>query len=456
MRNDSKPIQMKRGARIMKNGSAAKWICLVLLFFLLGISYGTPIRADLTTGDIKAEAAKMIMAGKKIPEIRIVKMTKSVNKICAVAIDPPYREYPNVLVYISEGENDPWTRVSEGLSLGIQPYDSGLLDLHTQGDGVDFKLTGANSYSFGDPNTRKLIQASEKAGSAVVAYGNFFHTHPGGQAFYSIDKTLYHSIALKLFGSKYEESPSDKCSPYDTPGIIDLDLEFSESRYLLTAKTDNSQVWRVSFSGIKDKKFLINKNIEAEAVNEESLITSQLTQKLHRDAIKNEKLPVSRIIKIDYAFAGNLKEHQALQGYGVLMVAAVSHDANELPLAGAYILVHDLKNPLPRLKDCPVKVTDHLITRVLGGYRTDSYFLIPYSLTRRPTQLLVDWKANRRDFGVIDFPTGDALPFVKNSSYLGLPQQVDKAILSAFLKREFYLDMSTPATDQEKTVIDPK
>jgi hypothetical protein len=54
---------------------------------------------------------------------------------------------------------------------------------------------------------------------------------------------------------------------------------------------------------------------------------------------------------------------------------------------------------------------------------------------------------NRKDFGVIDFPNGDALPFVKAPSIMGLPSEVDKKVLNVFLKREFYLDLAMPAMD---------
>jgi hypothetical protein len=33
---------------------------------------------------------------------------------------------------------------------------------------------------------------------------------------------------------------------------------------------------------------------------------------------------------------------------------------------------------------------------------------------------------SRKDFGVIDFPNGDALPFVKEPLIMGLPSEVDK------------------------------
>lgn len=68
------------------------------------------------------------MVTREVPTAFAVKaVSDEVNGWIAVALDPPYREFPNVVLFRRTGAA--WQRVWEGLSIGIQPYTSPYLDL---------------------------------------------------------------------------------------------------------------------------------------------------------------------------------------------------------------------------------------------------------------------------------------------------------------------------------------
>lgn len=231
-----------------------------LLFILILI---TVISASpkLSNSEINTEIKDMIFQTARNITYKILSISEPVDNITAVAILPPYREFPNVLLF--QYKNNKWSRVFECLSIGIQDNQSDTLDLHTVGEGIDFTIGGKNEYSF-DEETKKLIDKSLSSSEAIlIPYKNFMHMHISGKSPYTIDKTKFYDLANILHNRKYEKYSSKDCMMYDLPKLKSIKLVFDNEKYILDCQTINGQIWKITFDNIdENNKFLVNKEIQ--------------------------------------------------------------------------------------------------------------------------------------------------------------------------------------------------
>jgi len=196
----------------------------------------------------------------------IIEITKPCKDFCVVSLIPPYREFPNIIIFKLDKE-DKWKRIFECLSVGIQDNRSDFLDLHTIGRALD---TGEDNqiYDFNSKKIRDLIKISQTTDGIIIPYQHFFHTHflteKGEKEFYTIDKTQYFDLAREIVGKQYEKYPKNQCTMYDTPKIKDIELSYQGSVYEINAMTDNGQLWKITFKDVDEEyKFLLEKTIEA-------------------------------------------------------------------------------------------------------------------------------------------------------------------------------------------------
>ena len=192
----------------------------------------------------------------------ILKVIEAKN-VCAVFLQPPYREFPNVILF--RLNNGKYQRIIESLSIGIVDAKSDVLDLHTKGYGVDFQTDHIDNYIFESTIVRKTITFGAIHNTPLCIYANFIHMHtiPGVTGFYTIDKTKFLNIASKIYGEKYWARYPANCIMYDLPKIINMNFKFENNKYIIIGETDNKQKWIISFSGFDDQnEFLLNKTIE--------------------------------------------------------------------------------------------------------------------------------------------------------------------------------------------------
>ena len=186
------------------------------------------------------------------------------NNIVAVFINPPYREFLNVIFY--KLINGKGKRIIEGLTIGITDTKSDFLDLHTKGQGIDLTSEPTGNYDFDSNDIQKIIRVLKANNSPIIVYSNFVHTHPlpGIKGLYTIDKTKFLNIAQNIFGKDvWQKYPTTVCTMYDIPKIVTMNFEFAKNTYIVTAETDNNQKWRITFTDAdKSNEFLVNKNIE--------------------------------------------------------------------------------------------------------------------------------------------------------------------------------------------------
>ncbi len=210
-------------------------------------------------GEITDSIDKMVFS--KEYNYEILKVSKIIKDMCVVAISPPYREFPNVLVF--KYKNKHWHRVFEALSIGIQSKPSNKLDLHTIGLGADV-LYDDKPLIFNDPKTRKTIAEMAFEGTVVIPYEIFTHIHVSKRSdeFYTIDKSNFTKYAIQLLGEKYYPRTRRECILFDMPEILDIEFDYKDERFFIQGITNNNQIWTVSFDGVdSDNMFLINKMI---------------------------------------------------------------------------------------------------------------------------------------------------------------------------------------------------
>ncbi len=234
---------------------------LILTFSFSLPSYARPSHQE----SIQADIDKLLINGDY--SYRILTISEAIDNIIDVSLIPPYREFPNIILFKVNPKDGSLKRIYEALCLGIQDEPSKLLDLHTIGYAIDFKINEDAPISLNDKATKTVIETFEINGGAIVLYGKFFHSHSGQKTHdrYLIDKTQYKKFALALLGERYNEYPDQECTMYDTPNLRDVTFLKKDDKYTIVAKTSNKQKWTVTFSGIDaDNRYLTDKVISVE------------------------------------------------------------------------------------------------------------------------------------------------------------------------------------------------
>jgi hypothetical protein len=88
-----------------------------------------------------------------------------------------------------------------------------------------------------------------------------------------------------------------------------------------------------------------------------------------------------------------------------------------------------------------VQVSDDLIKKVFGVNRIDYYYYLPYAITQLNGQVIIDWKKNRKDFNLCQFPSDLKLDYITDEM-LQLPENkidIDSLSFVSFAQREFQI-----------------
>lgn len=241
---------------------------LLLGFLFISIIISCSNKDGLNKKEIQKKADLMLITNKF--QINIKSISPVVNDLQIALVDLPYREFPSVLIFKRVNSKE-WLRTFECLSPGIQYKESGLLDWHNKGLGIDYQLND-DTIIFTDENVRSLLNSKESSKTVTIPYQHFLHMHMVDsidfRTFepYTIDKTKYYYFANELFNNMYKDSIKN-CSMYDSPSIVDCSLDFKNEEYIIKAQTNNNQLWTYSFSGIdSNNKFLLNKKISIKNV----------------------------------------------------------------------------------------------------------------------------------------------------------------------------------------------
>lgn len=216
---------------------------------------------NILTSELARNAIKAMIydfPGKSELQVRLI--TTPVNGLVAVGIEPPYREFPNVVLFQFDEGIRRWSRVHEGLILGIQPEISPFLDTHLTGEAID-----VGGLSSGEEREFASDTAFSKGGWIAVEHDEFTHLHPSGPESYYVSRLGYTTLAGQLV-DRGREFLNSECTLYDMPHLLSLSLSHDAGRFMLRARTTNGQEWTVTFTGVDGSGRLMRKIIEATRV----------------------------------------------------------------------------------------------------------------------------------------------------------------------------------------------
>jgi hypothetical protein len=210
--------------------------------------------------DLLQPAIQRMIAPQVGVPLKVLAVAGPVRGWLAVAVLPPYREFPTVVLFrLQDGS---WSRVFEALTPGVRARPSNLLDLHTKGKALDYTV-GDGEQRLTPEVIAKVLSLSSSKKLAIVAHAYFFHSHEAGAENYFVDRTATYDLARRLFPGEYEMYPRTECTMFDVPAVRQIDFGSKGERLLLTVRTDNGQTWLIGWNGVDDRGLLTGKTVDA-------------------------------------------------------------------------------------------------------------------------------------------------------------------------------------------------
>jgi hypothetical protein len=148
----------------------------------------------------------------------------------------------------------------------------------------------------------------------------------------------------------------------------------------------------------------------------------------------------------DVGWPVDVAEYRALGKHGVLLVAALSQQADELPLRRVYTLAGSKIIPLQRLFSTRRAVpAGSLAHKVFGPYQEEGFYLVPAGALMQEWLLFCDFAKNRNEFS-ISRSAMTPPEFIQADRDRRVTAKPIPAALRAFLEREY------PGFDHQKWV----
>jgi len=143
--------------------------------------------------------------------------------------------------------------------------------------------------------------------------------------------------------------------------------------------------------------------------------------------------PSLRVAWFDLTPPADAEEYQALAGFGVLLVTAITRDGSELPIQRVYLQSDQGAQDLRMLSSVGSTIKDSEIAKALGQHRYDAIYLFPMNLRHESGQLLVDFAMHRSNFVLVNLPLEpDAYPDSPPTAAVAPDDALDR-----LLRREF-------------------
>jgi len=173
--------------------------------------------------------------------------------------------------------------------------------------------------------------------------------------------------------------------------------------------------------------------------SQESVDSLVINERLREAAINFKKIgAVARFALEDVALPADMEEYAKLDKNAILMITAITHDENELPISMVCIEHMDEKFILQEILTKNIIVDSGLINSVFGNYRVDAFYLLPIHFLMKDCKLVFDWAKNRDGFVLAEFPRNIDIDYLNEDNN---PDQqnsaVSKETLQELLIREY-------------------
>jgi hypothetical protein len=177
-------------------------------------------------------------------------------------------------------------------------------------------------------------------------------------------------------------------------------------------------------------------------VSQYAVTPEKIDQRLEASAEDTRKISAkgaARTALIDFAWPQDREEYLALGKYVVVLINAVSQEADELPLKRVYIESNGREITLERIGSIRHDVPKTSpVYAMLGRYREDAFYLAPAGAMMRKGTVMVDFAVRRSGFRLYDLP-GAPPAFVKadRKPMPAADAKPDPAALKAIIEREY-------------------
>jgi hypothetical protein len=112
---------------------------------------------------------------------------------------------------------------------------------------------------------------------------------------------------------------------------------------------------------------------------------------------------VPRVALSDIAYPLDRAEFQAMDGFGVIWIAVVSQEKDELPLKRVYAVVDGKQVDLQlATSDFAATSGSALVQKTLGPIRWDGLYYLPVYLAAHAQKVIIDFAKNRSGFVMLD------------------------------------------------------
>lgn len=152
-----------------------------------------------------------------------------------------------------------------------------------------------------------------------------------------------------------------------------------------------------------------------------------------------EYAPIPKMAIYDIGYPKNTKEFRDLDGYGLMLVAAVSQTKEELPVKRVYVSIEGRETELTRLHmylSTASNITDQT-AKTLGTFRMDSIYAFPVYLRLQRANVYVEFAKDPKPMVLAKFD-GSTPPSLTRLP-TGRPTGADypKTALQTFMRREY-------------------
>lgn len=206
----------------------------------------------------------------------------------------------------------------------------------------------------------------------------------------------------------------------------------SSVRLLAVAATALLVLASPVFAQVLDKKPASKNPITPETIEQRLQDSAESTRKMSARGAARSAL-------IDFAWPQDKAEYLALGKYVVVLVNAVSQEADELPLKRVYVESNGREITLEKIgsirRDVPKSSP---VYAMLGRYREDAFYLAPAGTMMRNGTVMVDFAVRRSGFRLYELP-GTPPAFVK-ADRKPMPASgatPDAAALKRIVEREY-------------------
>jgi hypothetical protein len=147
---------------------------------------------------------------------------------------------------------------------------------------------------------------------------------------------------------------------------------------------------------------------------------------------------IARFANYDIAMPADSKEYIDLAKNAVLMISALTHKENELPLGKVYIKYMGEEIELDKILSRKSNSKDSIVKNVFGNYREDSFYLFPIHFLTKDCELAIDWAKNRKGFILGSYPMNVDFDYIKEYENIDEQNlQLSEEVLKEILKREY-------------------